>query len=152
MDVGFEIPLGVARWTQQLFSLLRNAKYLSRKHLQFRKSSGPKSREKVRIHLPPPQSLFSLESVIYQPQLAPIWPENHDSSSNQRITFPVTVPHLFPNSLNATVAVPFLSEVGPRVRRLAWMSKCSCKPNARKNVGFEIPFGVATRFVHKASC
>jgi hypothetical protein len=27
---------------------------------------------------------------------------------------------------------PFLSEVGPRVRRLARLAKCSCKPNARK--------------------
>ena len=101
----------------------RNAKHLCRKHLQFRKGSGPKSREKVRIHLAPPSSLSPLESAIYWSPIARIWPENHDSSSNQRITFPATVPHVFPNSLNATVAVPFLSEVGPRVQCLAWLAK-----------------------------
>jgi hypothetical protein len=39
--------------------------------------------------------------------IARIWPENHDSASNQGIAFTATVPDLFPNSLNATAAVPF---------------------------------------------
>jgi hypothetical protein len=100
-----------------------NAKHLCRKHLQFRKSSGPKSREKVRIHLPPPQSPSPLESAIYRPRAARVRPEKRQSASNQRIAFTALVPHLFPNSLNATAVVPFLNGNGPQVRCLAWLAK-----------------------------
>jgi hypothetical protein len=42
------------------------------------------------------------------------------------------IPSSAPDSLNATVAVPFLSESGPPVRSLAWFAKWSRKANARK--------------------
>jgi hypothetical protein len=44
------------------------------------------------------------------------------------ITFSATVPHLFPDSLNATVAVAFLNGNGQQV--LAWVATWSCKPAA----------------------
>jgi hypothetical protein len=85
-------------------------------------------RRAVRAGLyPPPHSLSSLTSAVYRPPIARIWPENHDSPSNQRITFPATVPHLFPDSLNATVAVPFLNGNGRQIRCLARLAKRSCK-------------------------
>jgi hypothetical protein len=54
-----------------------------------------------------------------------------------------TTRHSLLNSLKATVTVPFLSENGPRVRRLASMPMCSCQPEARKmGIRFEIPLGL----------
>jgi hypothetical protein len=72
---------------------------------------------------PPPQSLSLLASAIYLSAVGRISPENHDSSSNQRITFTATVPLLLPNSLNATAAVPFFNGNGRMIRCLAWMAK-----------------------------
>jgi hypothetical protein len=59
-----------------------------------------------RLH-PPPHSLSLLESAIYLETITRTWPKNRDSSSNQRITFPATVPHSLPNSLKETVTVTF---------------------------------------------
>ena len=73
---------------------------------------------------PPPQSLSPLESAIYRdvnsPHLAekPRFCRAFRESGSLRPT-----PHLFPNSLKATAAVPFLSESGPQVRCLAWLAK-----------------------------
>jgi hypothetical protein len=57
-------------------------------------------------------SLSATESVsliiCYLPaQIARIWPENRDFLRNQRITIAPMIPRLAPDSLKATVAVPF---------------------------------------------
>jgi hypothetical protein len=94
-------------------------------------------------------SLSATESISFRicyliGQTSPHLAGNHDSSSNQRITFPAAVPHLFPNSLNATVAVPFLNGNGPQVRCLTWIGEVELQTRSLKmDVRFEIPLGLA---------
>jgi hypothetical protein len=98
----------------------------------FEKLVVRKNREKVRIHLPPPQSSSPLESAIYAVSAARNWPENHDFAEQSENHVSPTIPHSLLNSLKAAGAVPFLSECGPQVRCLARMAKWNCKLEANE--------------------
>jgi hypothetical protein len=60
------------------------------------------------------------------------WPENHDFSEQSENHLPRDRPAFVPQFSERNSGSSFLSEVGSRVRRLACLAKCGCKPNARK--------------------
>jgi hypothetical protein len=71
------------------------------------KSAIPLRVSGVRIPPSPPQSLSPLESAIYTAPIAALWPENRDSSSNQRIAFTATVPISFPQFSERNIGSSF---------------------------------------------
>src|SRR5579859_5293127 len=73
-------------------------------------------RRAVRLGLyPPPQSPSPLESAICLAQAARIWRDKRDSARQPENQVHCNDTASFPNSLNATAAVPFLNGNGPQV-------------------------------------